>query len=390
MSDHPTPSEPQGPEDEALEAIHAKIPPDLRVREALSLLESGGVEELADAPSDLKGIPACEAFLEQSWKLRGEDPDEMVRLAMFANLIAGKLEPEVHGEKKVKDLQCRAWAALGNAYRVADDLDAAELALGRAAELYLQGSRDELLGAHLFDLQASLFGARRSFAAALQTMDVVYEIYERCGERHLAGRALITKGSYSGVANDPEGAIRLLQRGLAMIDAGREPRLTLTAVHNTAFFLVICGRFREARSLVWQNLPRYEEHGGQLDRVKLRGLRGLICAGLGELDRAEEYLLAARQGFDEAGVRYHSAIAGLDLAVVWLRQGRRAEARDLVLDCVRVFLDLRIHREALAAVLVLQRAFEKGLEADALLDKARDFLRRIEQDPALTFESYFL
>jgi tetratricopeptide (TPR) repeat protein len=360
------------------------------VREALSLLESGGVEELAEAPSDLKGLPAYEAFLERSWRLRNEDPEEMVRLAMFATLVAGKLEPEIHGAKQIKDLQCRAWAALGNGYRVADDLDAADFALGRAAELYLEGTRDELLGAHLFDLQASLFGARRSFAAALQTLDVVHEIYTRHGDSHQAGRALITKGSYSGLGNEPEEAIRLLQRGLAMIDADREPRLALSAVHNTAFFLVTCGRFREARALVWQNLPRYEQHGGQLDRIKLQGLRGLICAGLGELDRAEEYLMAARRGFEETGVRYHAAIAGLDLAVVWLRQGRRKEARDLVLDCVRVFLELRIHREALAAVLVLQRAFEKGLEADALLDKARDFLRRIEQDPTLTFESFFL
>jgi tetratricopeptide (TPR) repeat protein len=273
---------------------------------------------------------------------------------------------------------------------VADDLDAAESALGQAAELYLTGTRDELLGAHLFDLQASLFAARRAFSAALQTMDVVHDIYVRHGDTHRAGRALIQKGTYRGYANEPEEAIRLLQRGLAMIDADREPRLALTTVHNTAFCLVICGRVREARSLVWQNLTRYEEHGGQLDRIKLQGLRGLICAGLGELDRAEEYLVAARGGFEEAGVRYHAAIAGLDLAVVWLRQGRRQEARDLVLDCVRVFLELRIHREALAAVLVLQRAFEKGLDADALLDKARDFLRRIEQDPTLTFESFFL
>ncbi|HYU30895.1 MAG TPA: hypothetical protein VEW48_01920 [Thermoanaerobaculia bacterium] len=376
MSEHSPPSEPPAADD--------------RVRRALSLLESGGVEELADAPSDLKGLPAYEAFLERSWSLRNEDPDEMVRLALYATLIAGKLDPAVHGDREVKDLQCRAWSALGNAYRVADDLDAAELALGRAAELYLSGSRDELLGAHLFDLQASLYGARRSFAAALQTLDVVHEIYVRHGDAHLAGRALIKKGSYSGLADDPEGAIRLLRRGLAMIDADREPRLALSAVHNTAFFLVTCGRFREARSLVWQNLPRYEEHGGQLDRVKLQGLRGLICAGLGELDRAEEYLVAARRGFEEVGVRYHAAIAGLDLAVVWLRQGRREEARDLVLESVGVFLELRIHREALAAVLVLQRAFDKGLEAGALLDKVREFLRRIEHDPGLTFESFFL
>lgn len=388
LSDH-TPSAPQDAEASASSAL----PTDERVREALSLLETGGVEKLAEAPSDLKGLPAYEAFLARSWSLRHDDPEEMVRLALFATLIAGRLDPKVHGPEVVKDLECRAWAELGNAYRVADDLDAADFALGRAAELSLEGTRDELLEARLFDLQASLHGARRSFAAALQTLDVVHEVYIRHGDLHMAGRAIIKKGIYSGLsglANDLEEAIRLLQRGLAMIDAEREPRLALSAVHNTAFFLVGCGRYREARALVWQNLPLYEEHGGQLHRVKLQGLRGLICAGLGELDRAEEYLAAARRGFEEAGVRYHAAIAGLDLAVVWLRQGRRKEARELVLDCVRVFLELRIHREALAAVLVLQRAFEKGLEAGALLDKAREFLRRIEQDPTLTFESFFL
>jgi tetratricopeptide (TPR) repeat protein len=360
------------------------------VRAALSLLENGGVEELAEAPSDLKGLPAYEAFLERSWNLRNDDPDEMVRLAMFATLVAGKLDPAVHGAPQVKDLQCRAWAALGNAYRVADDLDAADFALGRAAELYLEGTQEELLGARLFDLQASLYGARRSFAAALQTLDVVHELYVRHGDLHLAGRALIKKGSYCGLSGDEGEAIRLSQRGLAMIDPEREPQLALSAVHNIAFFLIGCGKFREARTLVWQNLPVYDAHGGQLHRVKLQGLRGLICAGLGELDRAEEYLVAARRGFEEAGVRYHAAIAGLDLAVVWLQQGQRERARDLVLECAQVFLELRVHREALAAVLVLQRAFEKGLAADALLDKAREFLRRIEQDPALTFESFFL
>ena len=177
MSDHVTPSAPQDSE--------ASASSDRRVRRALSLLESGGVEELADAPSDLKGLPAFEAFLARSWSLRHDDPDEMVRLALFATVIAGKLDPEVHGPEVVKDLECRAWAELGNAYRVADDLDAADFALGRAAELALEGSRDELLEARLFDLQASLHGARRSFAAALQTLDVVHEIYLRHGDHQL-------------------------------------------------------------------------------------------------------------------------------------------------------------------------------------------------------------
>ena len=38
--------------------------------------------------------------------------------------------------------------------------------------------------------------------------------------------------------------------------------------------------------LLWSNLGRYERHGGTIDRLKLRGLWGLINAGLGKLEEA--------------------------------------------------------------------------------------------------------
>ncbi|HYN20722.1 MAG TPA: hypothetical protein VE078_07170, partial [Thermoanaerobaculia bacterium] len=87
-----------------------------RARAALAKVEAGGIEELAEAPSQLKGIAACEALLERSWALRHEDPGKMLELANYAAFVAEQLKPEQQEPRRVADLRCRAWAALGNAY----------------------------------------------------------------------------------------------------------------------------------------------------------------------------------------------------------------------------------------------------------------------------------
>lgn len=361
-----------------------------KVREAFARIKARGIEGLAEAPSDLKGIAAVEALMEQSWALRHDDPKGMLELAHYAALIADQLSPDLQSSRQLADLRCRAWSALGNACRVADDLESSEWALGRAAELHLQGTGDEALAIRLLDLQASLCGAQRRFASAMEALDAVYSLHRRRGDDHLAGRALIKKGIYTGHANNPEGAVRLLIEALTLIDLERDPQLTLSAVHNIAAFLVDCGRFRQARALVWENRRRYEQHGGRIDRVKLRWLQGLIDAGMENLVSAELALSEAREGLQEAGLRYHSSLSGLDLASVLLRQRRGDEARAMVLEATGVFLELNIQREALAAVLMLRQTFEAGVEAKVLLDQVILFLRRVEHDPALTFSAWFL
>lgn len=361
-----------------------------RARKALARIEAGGLELLAEAPRELKGIAAFEALLERSWALRHEDPGKMLELANFARVLADRLSPRRYSPRRVADLRCRAWSALGNAYRVTDDLDSAEWALAQAAELQLQGTGDELLAVRLLDLRASLYGAQRRLPAALDALDGVYAIHKRRGDDHLAGRALISKGIYTGHANKPEEAVRLLKDGLARIDQERDPQLALSAVHNIAWFLVDCGHFRQARNLAFTNRWRYERHGGTIEKVKLRWLQGLIDAGLAHLTTAEGALKEARQGLHDAGLGYHSALAGLDLASILLRQQRTEEARAMVLESTEVFLKLRIEREALAAILMLKQVFEVGIVARALLDDAIQFLRRVQHDPTLTFSAWFL
>jgi tetratricopeptide (TPR) repeat protein len=360
-----------------------------KARQALAVLEAGGIAELIETPWGLKGVAAFEALLERSWARRRDDPQEMLELANYAAFLSDHLSPERHDPRKLMDLRCRAWAALGNAYRVNDDLQSAKWALGRAVELLLQGTSDLRLAAYLLDFQASLSCAQRDFRLAFEALDAVYAIQRLLREDHLAGRALISKGLYTGYADDHDGAIRLLSEGLAMIDREHDPELALFAIHNIAWFLMESGQFRKARNMAWEHSWRYTRHGGQIDRVKLRWLKARIDGGLEKLADAEEGLKQARQGLEEAGMRYHFALAGLDLGSILMRRQRLEEARTVVLDATSVFVDLKIHVEAQKAVLVLKRVFEKSLEAGALLDQTIRFLRRIEFDPTLTYAAWF-
>ncbi|HEX4966733.1 MAG TPA: hypothetical protein VF173_38335 [Thermoanaerobaculia bacterium] len=351
-------------------------------REVLAVIEGVSLGESSLVPPHLQGIPLFEALLEQSWALRHENPEEMVRIAERARTLAEQLGPRELAARSPTDLQCRAWVELGNAHRVADHLAEAELALGRASELYLAGTQDELLAARLFDVQASLMGDLRRFDLAETALDLVLSIHRRRGDEHSTGRALISKGMYAGYQGNAEESVRLIEEGLDLIDEERDPRLVLIAFHNLARFLMDCGRLREARIALFKAKARGIDLGGRINELKLRWLEGQVNAGLGELERAELALAEVKQGFEEAGLGYKAALAGLELASVMLRQKRTTPAIAEVLAAVETFLSLGIAREVTASVLLLRKSFERKAADAVLLEYVIGLLRRSDEAPA--------
>lgn len=300
----------------------------------------------------------CESLLARSLACRHHDPEQMVLLAERAASIAADLDPLIYGPELTSDLRARCLAELGNAHRVSDDLESAERALRNAAEESGRGTQDPLLLARLMDLTASLRGAQRRFREALELLDAVYQLYENHGDRHNAGRALISKGLYTGYGNNPDEAVRLLSVGLGMIHPASDPKLVISAVHNLIGFLADSGRFREAQRLLNRTRRAYYTEGDRVNLIKLRWLEGRIAAGLGRLHRAEKVLLEARQELEANGLLYQTALVSLDLAGVWLSQGKTAETRTLVEELVATFQARRIAREALAALVLLKEAFD--------------------------------
>jgi len=312
----------------------------------------------------------------------------MVRLGHLATLVAEQLPAERFGSDLVLHFRCRAVIELSNAYRVADELTEAEALLGEAAELYESSDGDPLLGARLFDVQASLLGAYRRFNAAGGALDAVYKTYLEHGDAHLAGRALIKKALYTSYDGDSEGSLDLIQEALTLIDPDRDPSLMLLALHNKALFLVESGYHRDSRILLWQAFSRFGQCMGKIQRLKFRWIEGKANAGLQEFDRAEQALSEVRQGFKATGLPYKSALVTLELAMVALRQGHVEKAQWLVLEAAQVFEGLDIRREVLASALLLRKAFETQTITLGLLEDMYKFLNRAETDPNLTLKTW--
>lgn len=357
-----------------------------RRRRLVARLEAEGVIRVADTGRPLRGLAAYEALLERCQAVRFHDPEEMVRLAACAVLVAKSLSVKRYGSLEVMDYRCRAMIELANANRVADRLRDAEEAIAGAGRLFLLGTRDELLEARLFAIQASLYAAYRRFDSAREALDAVQAIYRRRGDQHLIGRALIKQGLYASYDEQPEKAIVLLAEGLSLVDRKRDSSLIFIGVHNLAQALAVCGRYRDARVMLFPVRGREEDAGGRVNFLKVRWLEAQISAGLGELERAERDFQFVRSGFLEVNTPFKSALAGLELAEVYLRQGRSEESRSLGLETIEVFQSLHIPRESLVSVLVLQRSLKMGLaETGALLRTVIDFLKKAENDSSLRF-----
>jgi tetratricopeptide (TPR) repeat protein len=302
----------------------------------------------------LRGVAVIDLLLEQSRRLRFHAPDEMVRLTELALLAVERLDRAQHGDLVIADLRARTWGELGNARRVSSDLDAAEDALRNATAWARRGTGDPLLAARIGDLYASLHSDQRRFSEAARILHLVQAAYRAVGDDHLAGRALISRGSVLGNAGQPREALAAICDGLGLVDLDREPELELLALHNMVFSLVETGEYRQARIVLGKIRPLYRRQGDDLNLLRLRWLEGKIDSGLGELGVAESHFEAVRQGFAERGQTYDEALVGLDLAMLWARQGRRAEVAKLAADLAEGFRAMRITRETLASLIILR------------------------------------
>ncbi|HEV2856040.1 MAG TPA: hypothetical protein VHC97_24850 [Thermoanaerobaculia bacterium] len=350
-----------------------------RAEELLRALHRSEVPSLPEGPASW-GL--CETLLEKSRDLRHDDPAGMLQMVNLARLAADRLDPAVYGADRRADMQARTWAELANAYRVTDDFAQAEAAMACALELRTQGTGDPLLYARIADLNASLLCDQRRFKDAFRMLDLAYAIHRRHSDAHEVGRVVILKGLYTGYAGKPEEGIQLLVRGLSMIDRARDSKLVFHTLHNILLFRVELGDYEHARRQLQGMRPLYAAHAGWLDMVKLHRLEGEIAAGLGDLVTAEATFQQIRQDLNDAGLGYQASLASLDLAGVWLRQGRTSEVRGLVSEMVSTFRFLGVEREALSALHMLQDALERDQVTLDVLRLTAGILRRLQNEPA--------
>jgi tetratricopeptide (TPR) repeat protein len=346
----------------------------LLARPLLEELRAGGRKWSELKPSEkrlLEGFPLVDHLLERSLEMRYSDPAGMVQLAQAACLVAKRVSPRRYGRRVLADLQARAWAELGNAYRVTDNLPAAEAAFGQAVRFSRRGTGSVQVIIHIEERVARLFSDLGLFPEAAAMLDRVCSYYVAQGDATRAGQTLISRGLVAGYDNDPELASVYLARGLRVIGPHGDSDLRLAAVHALAMNLVDAGRSEAARALLASH-ERLYRRGGSLNKLRLHWLKGKIAYGLGELGRAEADFHVARLGFRRAGKNYDAALVSLDLALLLAAQGKRLATLRLVDEMIGTFRTLRIAREAIASLTLLRRSCEKsGIAPDTLCAQIR-------------------
>ncbi|MEA2561568.1 MAG: MalT-like region [Acidobacteriota bacterium] len=324
--------------------------------------------------------PLAEQFLQRSSSLRYSDPAGMIRDAEAARKLAFLVPPLRYGRRVTADLRARVLAEVGNAYRVADDLDTAGDILAEAAAWARRGTGDPRLLARIGDLSASLHADNRRFGEAIAMLERVRSFYEQLGDYHRAGRALISQGMYTRESGRPLEAISLFAYGLKCLEPGRDSNLELTAVHGLAYCLHESGCSAQARELLLEKRHLYERLAEPLKMIRLRWLEGKIAFALQEDAEAEGAFREARSKFIREQQSFDAALVSLDLALVLTKHARRHELVVLVDGMVSTFRRLKIRREGFAALILLQRVCQRPvIEAEALSARIRATAALLEQ-----------
>jgi tetratricopeptide (TPR) repeat protein/transcriptional regulator with XRE-family HTH domain len=323
----------------------------------------------------------CLRICRESEQAAADKPAEALEMAELALYTADQAEVPDAFRPRLKGT-CTGF--LANAQRVGSGLPVAESTFARAWKLWHEG-RDEqglLSEAYLLDLEASLRRAQRRLEPALSLHNRALAA-ARPDER---GHFLLNKSVTLGEKGDFQAVAEALAQAAEAIDAERHPRLRFGVRFNQASALCRAGKATDAVPIVAEVKTLVEKLQNGADTIRTRWLEGNLAAGLGRRDEALSALEEVRNAFDKEGLAYDYALASLDLAQLYREQDRFAEIKALADEILAIFQAQNVHREALAAVILLVEAAEKEQVTTGMLRRLQDYLAKAKGDPELRFE----
>ncbi len=337
---------------------------------------------LVEGASEFRNWALCELVCEESVKAAGDNADRAVELAELALFIAERAPGDEDWQSL---LQGYAWAHVGNARRVRNDLPGAEEAFVRSRKLCEAGGSsgpgplDEAL---VLGLEASLRGAQRRLALALELLDSALAL----DHGRLRKELLISKAKTLEEAGDFAAAITVLREAAPLVEAAGEFRLLFIVRFNLAVNLCLLGRQSEAEELLLELRRLSTSLGNDLDLVRLRWLEGRIAAGFKRREEAIILLSGVREEFASRGLAVDVAMVSLELAVLYLEEGRTAAVKLISRQMAPIFQTQGIPREALAALQLFREAAEREAVTLDLPRRLVNYLQRAQHNPELRFE----
>ncbi len=273
-----------------------------------------------------------------------------------------------------------AWRA--NALRRMGDFPEATRNFKRSWEQWEAGGKDPCVEAEICNLEAVLRRIQRRFEEALELLSRSISLAQTKGCSHLLAVALLQRASVIGYTGGPKTTIPDIQLALRQLKGLDEPHLTLTAYNHLATSHALAGEHHKALAV----LPKARTLCEALDEPvvwhQLQWVEGLARQGLEDVGEAERLLQEARAGLSGLEAVENAALVSVDLAILYLHQGRSIEVLPLAAEAISAFECLHIPNEKWATVKLLREALEANEVTLDALQETRDLLDAIWREPA--------
>jgi transcriptional regulator with XRE-family HTH domain len=323
--------------------------------QVLRSLSSRERRELVEGSPEFRSWALVERLCLESERAAADTAAKALDLANLALSAASKDDGD---ERWRQRLQGYAWAYIANARRVANDHPGAEKAFARAWSLWNAGEDGGLLPEwRMLSLEASLRRDERRFEEALELLDRA--LHAEDSDPFAQGVLLLKKVFVCEQRGDLEGTLGALAEAGPFVEKTGERRHLFALRYETTKALCALDRYAEAEAALPAVRDLAEALGNELDLVRVVWLSAYVAAGKGLRQEAVVGLEQVRQAFSARDLPYDAALAALDLAVLYLKEGNTGKVKALVREMAPIFRTLRIARESLAVLSLFQEAAQQ-------------------------------
>lgn len=317
----------------------------------------------------------CQLLLRKCLETAFEAPLTAVNLAELAVTVAENLGT-AYDPCWVADLRARSHAYLGNALRTLGELRSAETAFRDAEARLRETTGNPLVEAEILDMKSSLRRDQRRFDDALALTGRAFSLYRAERDPHGIGMSFLKTAKLLEESGDLQAAIDLLRQAVEEIDAAAEVQLHLYARHNLAGCLTLAERYEEAADLLPELRDAFVRMAKPLDLLRLEWIEGKIAFGTERTVEAESIFRKVQREFLDKRMGYDAALVSLDLAILYAQEQRTGELKRLAVEIMPLFEARDVHREAMATLVIFQKACEQERLTVQLATQLAAALRR--------------
>jgi len=344
------------------------------VREAVKLSPEVRRDKVFNAYVRFKGPLFCLLLLEEARRRIPGDPAEAESLAdavLASNQKTVVYQPD-------PEVQAPALAVRGNARRARGRLLDAEVDLEEAQRLlHSPGVTDPATPAEVYSYLGSLRKDQGRFEESAHHQQRSATLYTLLGDREKAARSHLNLGTLHYRRHEPTAAVAADRAALDLLDPGSEPWLRGYAHFNLAFHLHAAGETEESEAELASHERLLAEAGEEVAQHVV-WLRARIAWSRSDLAAAESLYGEARRRALDRGVAWDAGLVSLELALVYLVQGRTAQVRELASEALGVFAEQKVERETRASLELLEAAARRDAVTRELLEQAIAALGRAQ------------